>query len=161
MYTGSFVLTALLVLAGCDVEDDGGGGGDRDGAVTPGRDGATTPTPPPTAGRALVGEPCSTATDCAEPPRATCFTTVSGGGFVPDMVFPGGYCSRGCDESEGDDCGGSGTCATLSSAGGMISSMFQFCAKPCTTEADCRNAEGYRCHVVFPGFPGVCVPPGL
>jgi hypothetical protein len=34
-----------------------------------------------------------------------------------------------------------------------------FCTTSCTSDAECRSAEGYRCQMLF-GF-GYCAPPGL
>lgn len=153
-----------LALATCD----GGGSPAGDGSTT--GDGALTEAGSPpgdgstsgesVAGTAKVGEPCTKDSDCAEPPNAECFTTV-GGGFAPTIVFPGGYCSKGCgqEDSGTPDCGAEGACAQLSMSGsGGASMMMSFCAKACKKHEDCRASEGYTCRIIFPGFPGFCAP---
>ena len=153
------VLAAALLAC----SDDGGTVGD--GGKTPTGDvrlsEAGLPIPDAAApGTAKVGDPCARDEDCAEPPNAQCFTTV-GGGMAPTVVFPGGYCSRGCgnEDASTPDCGASGGCAQIGlSGGGGGSATLSFCAKSCKKNEDCRVAEGYTCRIIFPGFPGVCAP---
>lgn len=156
-------LTLLCAVACDDGKSSGDGSAAGDGkqphdirlteAGKPMPDG-TTP------GAAKVGDPCTSDQDCVEPPQAQCFRTV-GGGMVPSITFPGGYCSRGCgDEDAGSpDCGEGGGCAQLGLSGGRGSVTMSLCAKGCKKNEDCRAAEGYTCRIIFPGFPGFCAPP--
>ncbi len=110
-------------------------------------------------GKAHVGDPCRQDSDCVEPPDAKCFTTL-GEGSGPSITFPGGYCSRAYEETDGGspDCGAGGGSFSLTGFGGQSSSTLMMCAKICNTEADCRVSEGYTCRYIFPGLPGFCLP---
>ncbi len=145
-------LILCLLLAAC------GGSGTRGDAGVVGegsrREGLGGERP---AGGSLVGGPCARDEDCAEPPSGVCFKTV-GGGPVPALTFPGGYCSAGCGDDGGPGCGGSGGCTTTGSGGGMGSATLSMCTKPCTRADECRTAEGYTCRILLFGF-GYCAPP--
>jgi hypothetical protein len=70
--------------------------------------------------------------------------------FAPDIgcieTFPGGYCSRVCDD---DVCGGNGRCDTLDCAG----TPCKVCLQRCVADTQCR--DGYLCVL------DTCVPPGF
>lgn len=104
-----------------------------------------------------VGSPCSHLRQCTALPQMECFQD------VPGLVrWPGGFCSKSCRAVEGEppvDCGADATCATGGSGGGMTSTSYAFCTTTCTQPEECRVAEGYRCQIMFPGLPGVCMPP--
>jgi hypothetical protein len=155
-HTVCTVLAASLLLGSCDEDGSktrGDSARETDGSQS--ADDGTTGK-----GTGKVGDPCQVDSDCAEPPSAKCFTTV-GGGLAPTIVFPGGYCSRGCGNEDAGtpDCGEGGGCAQLSLGGsGPGTASLRFCAKSCTKNDDCRVSEGYTCRIIFPGFPGVCGP---
>jgi hypothetical protein len=86
----------------------------------------------PTPTTANVGEPCSTTVDCGSDPRAACNTEAGDG-------FPGGYCGmEPCDDIQ--VCPPGSTC---------LSQPHETpgCWKSCTSDADCRIAEGYACQL--------------
>lgn len=72
--------------------------------------------------------------------------------------FPGGYCGPAPDV-------GAGTLASPCPAGStMVTSFvgcdgipFRWCGRHCGGDADCRAADGYRCHRDF----RVCAPPAF
>lgn len=165
-------ILALLMLEGCSATGDGstgpGGGGaaatEAGSGATGGGTGATgggtgaTGSGGGSTGSGEIGEPCATDADCTDPPDAECWTTI-GGGPVPTITFPGGYCSKACgDDGGANECGESGGCSSTSMSGGGSSVTLQMCRAPCQSNEECRAAEGYRCQIVIPGF-GVCVPP--
>ena len=136
---------------------DGGGGGE-DGGASPSDGGTTPPTDGSTPTRmGAVGSACDMDSDCTEPRGSTCMTMVGSGGF--SYEFPGGYCTKeGCTAGSGSaECGAGADCYSIG-FGGFGST---FCAKTCTSNADCRESEGYTCQ--SPPFGGgttmYCLPP--
>lgn len=124
---------------------DGGGAAAPDAAASDG--GATAGRP--------VGAPCASDAECTDPSDAECFTESFG-----SVSWPGGFCSKACDPDGGDgQCGTSGICVSAGSSSGGSSISGMFCTTSCTSDAECRSAEGYRCQTFF-GF-GYCAPPGL
>jgi serine protease len=89
-----------------------------------------------------IGAPCADAssdTDCAGidfAPGASCIT-----------AFPGGYCSRLCDDGL---CGPFGRCETLVCGAGEPCDV---CLQTCVNTSQCR--DGYACEFA------ACVPPGF
>lgn len=130
--------------------DSGASGGSGGSGASASGGGAGT-----AGGSKKIGEACTSDEQCTDPPDAECFTTI-GGGPVPSVTFPGGYCSKACDSGgDSDQCGASGGCTTASVAGGMSSVQLSICTAPCSSDAECRTAEGYKCVMVLPGF-GYC-----
>lgn len=174
-----------LLLAACGGEShtgaDGGGHSGHDSGSTlmdsgtppgtdsgtpPGTDSGTPPgtdsgTPPGTdAGMptrtGAVGSGCETDADCTEPAGATCMTMVGGGGF--SYEFPGGYCTAECTAGSGSSqCGAGADCYSIGFGGFGTA----FCAKTCSTDADCRADEGYSCMAppIGGGTTRYCLPP--
>ncbi|MFK7990512.1 MAG: hypothetical protein AB8I08_31110 [Sandaracinaceae bacterium] len=157
------VLT-LALSAGCDDDRTGG----TDGGPTPSADsgldgGATgtdaggTGTDAGPVGGGGIGDPCSSDAQCTDPPDATCFTEIMNP-FTGATIasYPNGFCSKGCEASE--DCGSSerATCVSQGSSGGGGGSSSMTCTLSCESDADCRQAEGYRCQTLL-GF-GFCTP---
>ncbi len=174
-----------LLLAACGEShtgtDDGGHSGHDSGGITlmdsgtpPGMDSGTPPgtdsgrppgtdsgTPPETDSgiptrMGAVGSGCATDADCTEPAGATCMTMVGSGGFAYE--FPGGYCTAECTAGSGSsECGAGADCYSIGFGGFGTA----FCAKTCTSNADCRADEGYTCDA--PPFGGgttrYCLPP--
>jgi hypothetical protein len=125
----------------------GSGGGDSGGT------GASGGSPP-----GEIGAACATNEDCNNPPDAECFTTI-GGGPLPTITFPGGFCSKGCDPSSNDqECGDKAGCSSMGTASGGITVQLNMCSPPCADDRDCRQSEGYACFQILPGL-GICVPP--
>lgn len=97
--------------------------------------------------RALAGEPCTTTPECPQAPdpqyKPTCLRFAR---------FANGYCVQPC--TRGSGCPSPGmSCRLLPSS--------TACFKDCTTDADCRTAEGYRCCPPWLDFGGpnsVCYP---
>ncbi len=103
-----------------------------------------------------VGSACASDADCTEPAGSTCYTMVGSGGF--GFTFPGGSCSAMCTPGSGSsECGAGADCFSVG-FGGFGSA---FCAKTCTSDADCRTDDGYSC--MAPPFGGgstmYCMPP--
>lgn len=82
----------------------------------------------------------------------TCLTTVSLAGT--NTTYPGGYCSATCQANI--ECGTGSECPVGESlkmspfplpagASGFVPSN---CYKTCTTDADCRGSEKYRCSTI-------------
>lgn len=102
-----------------------------------------------------VGSACTSDQDCTNPAGARCFKTV-GGGPAPTVTFPNGYCSKACGR-DGDKCGKGGCASVGLSGSGGGSVKMTFCAAGCSKDTDCREAEGYKCMIIFFGL-GICVP---
>jgi len=120
--------------------------------ASPAPDGGPMPTVPGSVGAACAGD-----ADCDMLTAPTCMTTIGSGGFSAD--FPGGYCTQTCMPSFG---GGPDGCPTGSSCfgGGFGGFGAAYCAKTCSSDADCRVADGYTCRSAgFGGSPSVCSPP--
>ena len=160
-------LSSILVLAaGCSASDGGGGqgtGGAGTGAASSGGSGAGVGTGGSssggsgagTTGGGQIGDPCVSNDDCKVPADAECWTTI-GGGFAPEITFPGGFCSKACDTNgASDQCGDEAGCSSTSVSGGQGSVTLTMCSPPCSSNAECREAEGYTCLQIIPGF-GVC-----
>jgi hypothetical protein len=121
-------------------EQDAGGGGGNGG----------------TAGNGKVGQPCRDASDCTMPSGAECYTDEGG------YNWPGGYCSKACDATGGNDqCGDGASCVGSGSGGGGSGSSFEFCGQRCETDEDCRKSEGYTCNTLPVLGLGFCAPPSL
>ncbi|MBX3182708.1 MAG: hypothetical protein KIT72_19055 [Polyangiaceae bacterium] len=164
-------LTLGLVLFGAGCSADGGssggqgargsganGGSGGDGGTSGGGSGASSGSGGSGTARGDIGDPCTDDSDCALVPGAECWTTI-GGGPVPTITFPGGFCSRGCStDSQEKECGENGSCTSTSMSGGGSTVNLTMCRPPCRASEDCRESEGYRCQIVIANF-GVCVPP--
>ena len=148
------VVCVLIVASACGDDGRPGPVGGVDGGATDGGADAASTSDSGVVGRS-VGAPCSTDMECSDPSDAECFTESFGG-----VSWPGGFCSKACDP-EGPDgqCGSSGICVSAGSSGGGSSISGMFCTTSCTSDAECRSSEGYRCQMLF-GF-GYCSPPGL
>ncbi len=150
----------------CSASEGGGGqgtGGSGTGASSSGGSGAGTGTGGSSSGGSgatatgggQIGDACATNDDCKVPADAECWTTI-GGGFAPEITFPGGFCSKACGKDGGDgECGPEAGCSTSSVSGGQGSVSLTMCAPPCSKNEDCRVAEGYKCLQLLPGI-GVC-----
>jgi hypothetical protein len=91
-----------------------------------------------------VGAACSSDADCA-PIGGTAATCLASLGKFP---LPGGYCTIEC--MDGSMCGPDGECLRLAGS---------ICVRRCSSDDDCRAAEGYRCDRVGAGSPEICVAP--
>ncbi len=111
--------------------------------------GPPTPTQP-----GAVGASCSSDPDCTQPAGGTCRTSL---GSAPlGITLPGGYCTHECTAGAGaETCGEGATCFSLGFGPA-------FCARTCTSDNDCRQAEGYTCQAspIPTGASGMyCLPP--
>ena len=123
------LLVGLSLVLGCGDDRrpgaDAGSGGDAGGTPsadaggTPGSDGGAT-------GSAAVGDPCTSAADCALP-GAECFTESFG-----SVSWPGGFCSKACggDDAPENECGEVAGCASIGSSGGGMGISGMFCSPP-------------------------------
>jgi len=128
-----------------------GSGGSGTGGVSSGGTG----TGGSTTGGGQIGDACSTDADCTGVAGAECWTTI-GGGPVPEITFPGGFCSKACNEgSDQSECGDTAACVSLGMSGGQTTVTLTMCTPPCKTNEECRVADGYHCQVILPGF-GYC-----
>ncbi len=162
------VLAGLATIAGCSASDGGpGGGGAGQGgsagsnAAGSGQGGSSQGgsqggTAGGTTGGGDIGDPCTTNADCTVVEGSECWTTI-GGGPVPEVTFPGGYCGKACSNEGGNECGENAGCTTTSVSGGMSSVTLSMCTPPCKRDEECRVSEGYHCQLVLANF-GVCVP---
>lgn len=108
-----------------------------------------------------VGRPCVGDEACA---GLRCYTTVTrmcNGPVRPHewrVDFPGGWCNPAIDLAAGNIAGGcpAGT-QTYTIFVGCDGIPFRYCARTCARDADCRAAEGYRCHAEL----NLCVPPAF
>jgi len=161
-------LGALVLLSGCSASDgaggsggSSGGGGSGAGAGAGGGSGGSSSGGGSGAGAAgggEIGDPCTTSADCTAVPGSECYTTL-GGGPVPTITFPGGFCSKACDtQSSEKECGEKAGCASVGQSGGGVSTTLTICSPPCANDGECRQAEGYKCLQIIPGI-GVCTPP--
>jgi hypothetical protein len=110
----------------------------------------------------VVGEACAVEADCSGVPAASdaviCFTELTVPGTTLTVPFPCGYCTAMCTSDT--ECGGypNGVCAQDVFTGAII----RMCLKPCSTDSDCRDDEGYTCND-FGGYvtPALnyCAPP--
>jgi hypothetical protein len=140
--------------AGTGAGSGSGGGSSGSGGGSSGNGGASGGG----SGGGEIGDPCSSTADCTAVPGAECWTTI-GGGPVPSVTFPGGFCSKACDtQSEEKECGEIAGCSSVGSSGGGVSATLTMCSPPCASDAECRQSEGYKCFQIIPGF-GVCTPP--
>lgn len=159
------VAIGLLALS-CSASDGAGGGSGASGSGASGGGGGTSGSGGSGTGATgaggsgavaggQIGDACQTNDDCTNPPDAECWTTI-GGGPVPEITFPGGFCSKACDANGPDgQCGDEAGCSTTSVSGGQGSVQLSMCSPPCSSDAECRQAEGYKCFQIIPGF-GVC-----
>jgi hypothetical protein len=98
-----------------------------------------------------VGKACRTENGCmGEGPACQTMLSLLG----QQVPFPGGYCSAQCSDNR--ECGETGECpvgeslkaipaALRSLIGGAAPSN---CYERCTSNADCRTDEGYRCATI-------------
>jgi hypothetical protein len=98
---------------------------------------------PDMASPGLVGDPCTSTTQCHEGTTPVCWTTTLFN-ETNKLVTPGGYCSSACTTNS--DCG-SGKCVSEGSSDGS------WCLAACTTPSACRT--GYAC---FRADGGFCFP---
>ncbi|MBI3200828.1 MAG: hypothetical protein HYZ29_04725 [Myxococcales bacterium] len=159
-------LGAWVLLLGCSASDGAGGSGGASGSAGQGAaasggsgggsGGGGSGAAPNGGGE--IGDACSTNADCTAVPGSECFTTI-GGGPVPTVTFPGGFCSKACDtQSTEKECGEKAGCASVGQSGGGMSTTLTLCSPPCANDGECRQAEGYKCMQIIPGI-GVCAPP--
>ncbi len=160
----TIALVAVVLLPACSASSGSGstGGSGASAGSAAGASGGSGGTSSggasgAAAGSRTVGEPCTSNEQCTDPPDAECYTTI-GGGPVPSITFPGGYCSKPCDGNTDGECGTEGGCVQSSFSGGQGSVTLSICASGCATNAECREAEGYQCQLILPGF-GFCAPP--
>jgi hypothetical protein len=79
-----------------------------------------------------IGTPCTSTVDCGSDARSACQNEAGDG-------YPGGYCGmEPCNDL--DVCPAGATCVAI---GGETPACF----KSCTTDDDCRKAEGYVCQL--------------
>jgi hypothetical protein len=166
-WTALGLFGAALVI-GCSANDSGGGSGGGGGSAGSGATGTgagsgsggatgTGASGGSGGGSAPgeIGDPCSTDADCTAVAGAECWTTI-GGGPVPSITFPGGFCSKACDTGSSDkECGEIAACASIGVSGGQGSVTLTMCTPPCSQDSECRQAEGYRCQVILPPY-GFC-----
>jgi hypothetical protein len=137
-----------------DAADGSGSSGERD------TDGAVAETDGDVASEErAIGDPCTTDAECGVPEDARCYMDEAG------ADWPGGFCSKACDPGAGGECGPDAECAStgMSSGGGGTGMSFQFayCAPSCSSDGDCRQAEGYTCKTLLIPGVGFCAPEGL
>jgi hypothetical protein len=130
--TGTFSLDFDLPLPEtvCDdlVDDDGNGYTDCD---DPNCQMVSSDCVP---GGGATGQACTANTECtANHHDPLCLDVVN----FPQ--FPGGYCSAFCSDSA-QDCSAGDVCYA-----GLGVSKHGVCLHACTTDSDCRTAEGYAC----------------
>lgn len=113
----------------------------------PTSDWAPDTTTDPGTGTGVVGDPCASDGDCGGIPSAEAFCLTSVGGYIS---FPGGYCSSYCTDD--GPCGAGAVCVVMYSYG--------ICMQPCTSDTECRTAEGYTCNAIpYVTDAPYCVPP--
>ncbi len=163
------LLGALVIFqAGCSASDSGPGGGGKPnnggsangGGAGNGNAGSAhggSSTGGAATGGGDIGDPCGSNADCTLVEGSECWTTI-GGGPVPEIHFPGGFCGKACSNEGGNECGEKAGCSSVSQAGGSGSVKLSMCSPPCSTNDECRSAEGYKCQILFGKF-GVCAPP--
>lgn len=99
---------------------------------------------------AAPGAPCTTDAECSSPGvNRTC---VAENALAPLLVLPGGYCSQFCDS--GLACEPGATCVVIPIG---FSALF-VCMEACTTDTDCRVAEGYTCNMALSDTPVCSLP---
>ncbi len=81
-------------------------------------------------GAGAVGQPCT--------PDDQCTWTVDAECIPPSAGWPGGYCSRVCDDGY---CGGGASCEALDCGGAPCN----VCLVTCTGITQCRGNEGFVC----------------
>ncbi len=133
--------------------DGGPGSGTHADGAAPGSEAGGGPT-----GDGTIGSACTSNADCTEVPGAMCWQNI---GNTP---APGGYCALSCyqDPNGGSppvDCGPHAVC-DMSQMSGSTTITFAACLRICTSDADCRTAEGYHCGMMVFGS-GYCIPPGF
>ncbi|MBI5513799.1 MAG: hypothetical protein HY909_08520 [Deltaproteobacteria bacterium] len=142
-------LVAALVSLGC-----AGRAPPTDGGA-PASD--SRPSPPPTLGQRCVGgADCGAGLACETVLRRSCQGPVRAHEYVLDL--PGGQCTRALFHLPMQNAlvcpVGSGQLAIIPGCDGLV---LHLCARPCTSDAECRVSEGYRCQ----SESGLCVPPAL
>ncbi len=110
-----------------------------------------------TSGGREIGDPCTDDSECTNPPDAVCFTRIENP-FNGQVIasYPGGFCSKGCENTADCGTGDNVTCVSQSSSGGGGGSSSMTCTISCESDAECRQSEGYRCQMLL-GF-GFCTP---
>ena len=166
-----FFIAGVALLGGCSAAAGGGsptgtgatdggslGGSGGSGAASGGGGSGNASSSGGGSGKGEIGDACSTNADCTAVPGSECYTTI-GGGPVPTISFPGGFCSKVCDiNSSEKECGEIAGCSQVGASGGRISTTLTMCSPPCANDGECRASEGYKCWQIVPGF-GICVPP--
>jgi hypothetical protein len=92
-----------------------------------------------TPGTSAIGQPCTMHTQCvasAGKNNPFCFDPIN---------YPNGYCSHFCDPTVMGDCGANAICVPNGPNAENV------CMRTCTTNAQCRTAEGYTCQNL--GYP--------
>ena len=94
-----------------------------------------------------IGASCTKNSDCRIGGTPTCWATniLSDPGNLPTQ---GGYCTSPCASDA--DCGGQGTCQTVSAG-------VKYCLASCFTANICRYQERYACFILGPA-KGYCYP---
>jgi hypothetical protein len=101
-----------------------------------------------------LGGPCNNVSDClpiiGSASAVEC--TTSFGGYQ----FFGGYCTTQCTTFGGNTCPNGSECASAGGGAGI-------CVVTCSSSAQCRQSEGYDCHMPHRTLLGglACVPPGF
>ena len=87
-----------------------------------------------------IGAACLSDTDCTFATDAQC---------IIDAAWPGGYCTRLCDDGV---CGSGGSCENFECEDGPCA----LCLSTCLSAGQCRTGEGFTCDSF-----GTCTPIGL
>lgn len=130
-----------------------------------GSDASTTPVPMLKVSN--TGAACKAATDC-QGPTAQCKDKSPGGGLLgavlpPPVPFPGGFCSATCtSDIECRNDSNTAVCPLapifqlvgqqLGPAAGLLNDV-STCMVKCTSNADCRSSEGWRCIAAGEAYP--------
>jgi hypothetical protein len=99
-------------------------------------------------GPSALGGPCTADEDCV-PPEG--LSPICGINFFGQVTFPGGYCSATCT--------GLGTCGIDAECLMPVPGV-GVCVKHCSSNEECRMAEGYKCDFIpyFDSLGTFCYP---
>jgi hypothetical protein len=152
--TGTCDLTTGCGEGPADAGPIDAGAPDASTGVDAGADGGPADAGPIDAGSPRpIGSSCTADEECA-PVGTTAPVCLTSAGTVE---LPGGYCSASCALFTTTSCGRAASCVRV---GDLRSGR---CLDRCTTDADCRTAEGYQCRRPDASLTAdlVCIPPGL